>query len=750
MVGRYEILDELGRGGMAIVYLARQTDLERPVALKELSSFRQSDPAFVQRFLRESRLAGSLSHPNIVTVYDYLEEDRTPYIAMEYVEGGTLRDWIGHVSLTQAAGVLEGMLSALDAAERREIVHRDLKPENVMVSTDGRVKITDFGIAKATGTVQGSSMLTATGMTVGTPNYMAPEQAMGKEVGPWTDLYSVGVMAFELFVGKVPFAETEEPLAVLMRQVSDPIPAARSLNAELDQGISDWIGTLLVKDPKKRTRSAAEAWDGFEEIVLRLIGPRWRRSARLVDPSRRHRDVPAGPLTPPPTVAATPPMTSLGSAPTRRLRDSQLTIAPPTRRMTRDTGATEAAARPRSSARRVAKLALPVCALLIALAAALGRSAVPDSPPEGQAAATPVDSIAGRDMELRVPRGWSAVRRPPSLGLPLKRATAVAPRGRGDSGPVVEFGMARGRSAANPSLLPAAFLSSIGRAPDDVPARSAVRLPVQGLQAWRYRDQQPVGVARTVTVYTVPSSAGVATIACAAPPGRAAALAATCDAIAGTLRLRHGHAYPVGPSKAYASALNTHIGQLQATVRVQQANLEAAQTLGGQAAADDALAQAYGQAASQLSALKLSPADRDGNARLVTALNDAASAYRKAAQAARGGDADAYRAASAAVPAAVAEVNTALTTVRGSGYQPDGGGSASGSTPGGGSTDGGGSAGASTDGGSGGDGANGSPDGGSAPDGESDSSGSSSPETGSDSGVGDSRSDDPSDDQEEN
>ena len=116
-VGRYEIQEELGRGGMATVFLARQADLDRRVALKELSLFRQSDPAFVHRFLRESRLAGSLSHPNIVTVLDYFEDDGTPYIAMEYVAGGSLRPHIGHVSLTQVAGILDGILSALDHAE---------------------------------------------------------------------------------------------------------------------------------------------------------------------------------------------------------------------------------------------------------------------------------------------------------------------------------------------------------------------------------------------------------------------------------------------------------------------------------------------------------------------------------------------------------------------------------------------------------------------------------------------------------
>src|SRR6187549_1162278 len=180
-VGRYEILRDIGRGGMAIVYLARQTDLDRFVALKELGAFHASDPSFAQRFVRESRVAGSLSHPNIVTVHDYFEHDGTPYIAMEYVEGGSLRPWVGRMTLAQRSGVFEGILAALTVAESQGIVHRDLKPENVMVSSHGLVKIADFGIAKATTNLQTGGFQTATGVTIGTPNYMAPEQAMGQQ-----------------------------------------------------------------------------------------------------------------------------------------------------------------------------------------------------------------------------------------------------------------------------------------------------------------------------------------------------------------------------------------------------------------------------------------------------------------------------------------------------------------------------------------------------------------------------------------
>ena len=190
---------------MAVVYLARQTDLDRWVALKELHP-EARDESVVKRFLRESRLAGSLSHPNIVTVLDFFEVDGTGYIAMEYVPRGSLRPYVGALTFAQVAGVLEGVLAALTCAERDGIVHRDLKPENVMVTADGRVKLADFGIAKATGA---ASLLTATGTTLGTPHYMAPEQAMGQAVGPWTDLYSVGCMAYELVTGRLPFGDVE-------------------------------------------------------------------------------------------------------------------------------------------------------------------------------------------------------------------------------------------------------------------------------------------------------------------------------------------------------------------------------------------------------------------------------------------------------------------------------------------------------------------------------------------------------------
>jgi serine/threonine protein kinase len=280
-VGRFRILHELGRGGMATVYLAEQTDLGRRVALKELSSFHARDESLAARFLREAQLSGSLTHPNIVTVHEYLVSDGVPYIAMEYCQRGSLRSSIGGLTLAQSAGVLEGVLAGLALAESRGIVHRDLKPENLMMTTEGGVKIADFGIAKAMDSAA-TGNLTMTGSTVGTPHYMAPEQAMAAEVGPATDLYSVGIIAFELLTGRVPHAETSTPMAVLLKQVNEKIPSVRSINPDVDPDIAAWVDAMVSKRPEDRPKNAVVAWESLEDTVLSVLGPRWRRQARLL------------------------------------------------------------------------------------------------------------------------------------------------------------------------------------------------------------------------------------------------------------------------------------------------------------------------------------------------------------------------------------------------------------------------------------------------------------------------------------
>ncbi|MGZ4169582.1 MAG: serine/threonine-protein kinase [Solirubrobacteraceae bacterium] len=280
-VGRFDLLEVIGRGGAAVVYLALQRDLQRHVALKELAPFHLADSSFAERFVAESRLAGSMNHANIVTVHEYFEDGSVPYIAMEYLPHGSLRLYIGRLSMAQIAGVLEGVLAGLAHGEAHGIVHRDLKPENLLVAIDGRVKIADFGVARAYSKAATRAVVTVAGTTIGTPAYMSPEQALGSDLTPATDLYSLGIVAWELLTGQVPFDETDTPVAVLYRHVHEPVPSVRSVAPDVDEGIAEWLEKMLAKRPEDRFQSADEAWVALEDVVLELLGPRWRREARL-------------------------------------------------------------------------------------------------------------------------------------------------------------------------------------------------------------------------------------------------------------------------------------------------------------------------------------------------------------------------------------------------------------------------------------------------------------------------------------
>jgi tRNA A-37 threonylcarbamoyl transferase component Bud32 len=278
-VGRYDLLDVIGRGGAAIVYLARQRDLDRQVALKELAPIRAGDETFAERFIAESRITSSMNHPNVVTVHEFFEHEGIPYIAMEYLPRGSLRQYIDDLTTAQIAGVLEGVLAGLSHGERHGVLHRDLKPENLLVTEDGRVKIADFGVARAYNRAAPREAITATGATIGTPAYMAPEQALGKELSHAADLYSLGVIAWEMLCGKVPFEEAESAMAVLYRHVNEPVPP---LDPAVDPRLDIWVNRMMAKAPGDRFASADTAWEKLEDTVLDLLGPRWRRDAPLV------------------------------------------------------------------------------------------------------------------------------------------------------------------------------------------------------------------------------------------------------------------------------------------------------------------------------------------------------------------------------------------------------------------------------------------------------------------------------------
>jgi eukaryotic-like serine/threonine-protein kinase len=249
--GRYRVLAKIGGGGMADVWLAEDAHLQRRIALKVLHRRFAQDREFVMRFQREAESAAGLQHPNIVSVFDRGEFDGTYYIAMQYIEGPTLKQLIDSgITVEQAVAVIRQVLQAAGYAHRQGIVHRDLKPQNVLVDPEGKAVVTDFGIARA-----GVSEITQTGSVMGTPHYLSPEQAQGFDVTAVSDLYSIGVMLYEALTGRVPF-EGESAVAVAMKQVSQMPQRPSSIQPRVSPALDAVVMRALEKDPGQRFQSA--------------------------------------------------------------------------------------------------------------------------------------------------------------------------------------------------------------------------------------------------------------------------------------------------------------------------------------------------------------------------------------------------------------------------------------------------------------------------------------------------------------
>jgi eukaryotic-like serine/threonine-protein kinase len=248
---RYRVLRRIGSGGMADVWLAEDTHLQRQVALKVLHARYLQDRQFVERFQREAEHAAGLQHPNIVAVFDRGQDNGVNYIAMRYVQGPTLKELIERgLTPEQAAGLVRQVLEGARFAHRNGIVHRDLKPQNVIVDEEGKAVVTDFGIARA-----GISDITQTGSVMGTPQYLSPEQAQGFEVTPVSDLYSIGVILYEALTGRVPF-EGESAVAVAMKQVSETPQRPSSINPQVWPALDAVVMRALEKEPGQRFQSA--------------------------------------------------------------------------------------------------------------------------------------------------------------------------------------------------------------------------------------------------------------------------------------------------------------------------------------------------------------------------------------------------------------------------------------------------------------------------------------------------------------
>jgi beta-lactam-binding protein with PASTA domain/predicted Ser/Thr protein kinase len=278
--GRYRLERKLGGGGMADVWLAEDQELGRKVAIKILHERYANDAQFVERFRREATHAAGLSHPNVVSIYDRGEAEGSYFIVMEYVEGRTLKELIvtrGPCPVPVAISYVRQVLAALRYAHRNGIVHRDIKPHNVLVDHEGRIKVADFGIARA-----GSSQITEAGSIIGTAQYLSPEQARGAPVDESSDLYSTGIVLYELLTGEVPFTG-ETPVEIAMKHLSQVPPAPSTIRPEIPRDLDLVVLRALAKEPADRYRSAKEM-DRDLELVGRgeAVGSETEEAATMV------------------------------------------------------------------------------------------------------------------------------------------------------------------------------------------------------------------------------------------------------------------------------------------------------------------------------------------------------------------------------------------------------------------------------------------------------------------------------------
>ena len=280
-IGKYRVKGELGRGGMGAVYLAEQPGLGREVAIKELIQSAATDPIALKRFLQEAQVMARTSHPNLVQVHDLELIGEANYIVLEFVRGKSLRDWLnrGAIPPPQVFAVMHGVLQALDYAHKHAIVHRDMKPENVLLSDDGMVKVADFGIARLTDDTGVGGTATKTGTTVGTPQYMSPEQVASSKVDGRSDLYSAGIMFYELVAGQAPFTanESDGPFTLMAKHVQAPPKPPSVHRPGLDPRLEEAILKSISKRPEDRFQTGQEFDDAISRIADRLF-PGWQRS----------------------------------------------------------------------------------------------------------------------------------------------------------------------------------------------------------------------------------------------------------------------------------------------------------------------------------------------------------------------------------------------------------------------------------------------------------------------------------------
>ena len=272
-VGKYKLLERIGHGGMAEVYKARHPKLDRIVTIKILHGYLAEGKDFLARFEREARSVANLRHPHIVQIHDFDVDHETYYMVMEYIDGGTLQDRMAdlardgkYLPLDQVMAILDQIAEALDYAHKKDVIHRDIKPSNILLSSSGEAFLADFGIARMVSTTQ----FTSTGALLGTPTYMSPEQCKGQGLTSVSDIYSLGVILYELLTGQVPFS-ADTPLELIQKCVNEPLLPPSLLRPGLPKSIEAVVEKALAKDPAERYQSASELTQAMTQVLTKDV-----------------------------------------------------------------------------------------------------------------------------------------------------------------------------------------------------------------------------------------------------------------------------------------------------------------------------------------------------------------------------------------------------------------------------------------------------------------------------------------------
>jgi Protein kinase domain len=644
----------LGKGGMGVVYEATQLSLNRTVAVKVLAPHLSDDPAFRERFRREGQIQAAIDHPNIVTVYEAGETEHGLFIAMRLVRGSTLKDMItaGQLDAGRSLKLLRPVADALDTAHEAGLIHRDVKPQNVLVAGRDHTYLADFGLTKP----MGETGLTQTGQFVGTVDYISPEQIRGEAVTGRSDVYALAAVLFECLTGVVPYARDSD-VAVLYAHMSDPAPKISEHRHDLPRDLDEVIAQGMDKQPTERFPTPGALLEAAQQAFDRHATPAAHaatvKAANTVSaeaaalPETQAAATAAAAAADPTVKAGLPPTVNAGLSPTADVEVRQTPAGPTAPSVTPPEGAPA-----RASRVPLRGIAIAAAVLVVAIVGVVIGSS-------GSGGGSTAKASAG-GLGLKFPSAWERSEAPVSIPqLGMASQIAVAP-----VRPVDGEAMVAGRVAAGGRLLlPDKFVKLLPAEPSN---NDAVKLG--NVQAYRYSALAPRGLHQRVTLFTVPASGGVATVACLFGPQTPSSFRTACERAAGSLEVTSGKHYPVGPSPSYASTLSATMAALNTAIKEGEGSLNAARTPAAQGNAAAALASAYDKAATRLGKLDLSPADADANSALVQALTASSQDYTAAAAAARRKDGAAYRRAGAEIQRDARATRQAVAAVEQLGY----------------------------------------------------------------------------------